>query len=372
MRTFARVVSFVIVAVLGWIGGSLYPAPPALIAQVSPQALAARARGDLQAIQSGQGMKWKALQSLLGRDEARRLADDAIRAAQQAGNVIQVEHVVDQATKEAELQVSVPSIAVPTPEPPAALEPVVQTLSAATKPAGAPTKPAPVAPAAQAPSAATKPGGAVTRPAPSSAQAGPVTPSPAGPVASASPPAAGVRLLRGPFEATVLLCPGMTISDAPPSDASRHIANFSMLVNVNGDVLAVDPIRDACLSSGFGTRGGRLHKGIDFYNPTGGAILAAGDGTILEMKYRDDYGNMILIDHGHGVYTRYAHLSSFHNGLALGAHVHAGDEIGLMGNTAAYPVPLHLHYEMLLGDYGNPKGSFGLTPHSPFEYRAAM
>jgi murein DD-endopeptidase MepM/ murein hydrolase activator NlpD len=90
------------------------------------------------------------------------------------------------------------------------------------------------------------------------------------------------------------------------------------------------------------------------------------------MKYRDDYGNMILIDHGHGVYTRYAHLSSFHNGLAVGAHVHAGDEIGLMGNTAGYAVPLHLHYEVLLGDYTNPKGSFGLTPHSPFEYRAAM
>jgi murein DD-endopeptidase MepM/ murein hydrolase activator NlpD len=140
---------------------------------------------------------------------------------------------------------------------------------------------------------------------------------------------------------------------------------------VNGAIIAVDPIRDACLASGFGTRNGRLHKGIDFYNSAGGPILAAGDGTIIEMKYRDDYGNMILIDHGHGVYTRYAHLSSFHSGLAVGAQVHGGDEIGLMGNTAGYPVPLHLHYELLLGDYRNPKGSFGLVPHSPFEYPAA-
>jgi hypothetical protein len=45
-------------------------------------------------------------------------------------------------------------------------------------------------------------------------------------------------------------------------------------------------------------------------------------------------------------------------------------EIGLMGNTAGYPIPMHLHYELLVGDYRNPKESFGLTPHSPFEYKS--
>jgi len=254
------------------------------------------------------------MQSFLGPDEAERLAADAVRTAQQAGSAIKVEHAIDDATREAELLTPIPSTVTPPAVP--------------TRPIPAPTA------------------------------------LPAAPSATAS--------LRGGFESLVALCPGMTVSDAPPFDQAGHIANFSPLISVNGDVLAVDPIRDACLSSGFGTRNGRLHKGIDFYNPAGGPILAAGDGTILEMKYRDDYGNMVLIDHGHGVYTRYAHLSSFHNGLSVGAHVRAGEEIGLMGNTAGYPVPLHLHYEVLLGDYANPKGSFGLTPHSPFEYRAAM
>lgn len=45
--------------------------------------------------------------------------------------------------------------------------------------------------------------------------------------------------------------------------------------------------------------------------------------------------------------------------------------IGLMGNTAGCPIPIHQHYDVLAGDYNNPKASFGLTPVSPFDYLAA-
>ena len=96
-----------------------------------------------------------------------------------------------------------------------------------------------------------------------------------------------------------------------------------------------------------------------------------GDGQIIEMKYRDDYGNMILIDHGDGVYTRYAHLASFGRGLMPGVSVRAGEQLGLMGNSASYQIPMHLHYELLLGDYGNPKGSFGLESADPLSFPAA-
>lgn len=48
-----------------------------------------------------------------------------------------------------------------------------------------------------------------------------------------------------------------------------------------------------------------------------------------------------------------------------------GDMIGLMGNTAGCPIPIHQHYDVLAGDYNNPKASFGLTPVSPFDYLAA-
>ena len=99
--------------------------------------------------------------------------------------------------------------------------------------------------------------------------------------------------------------------------------------------------------------------------------MAAGDGTIVEIKYREDYGNMIVIDHGGGVYTRYAHLASFGKGLSAGVSVRAGEQIGLMGNTAGYQIPMHLHYELLLGDYNTPKASFGLEPVDPLTFPAA-
>ena len=90
---------------------------------------------------------------------------------------------------------------------------------------------------------------------------------------------------------------------------------------------------------------------LDYHADIGVPVLAGGDGKILEMKYRDDYGNMILIDHGGGVYTRYAHLASFGKGSPPGVSVKAGEALGLMGNSASYQIPIHLHYEVLVGDY---------------------
>jgi murein DD-endopeptidase MepM/ murein hydrolase activator NlpD len=189
-------------------------------------------------------------------------------------------------------------------------------------------------------------------------------------VASATPvPAAAAG--PGGFDASLSLCQGMTIHNAPAADAKGRILNYAPRVNVNGVTLATDPTHGTCMSSGFGQRGAEFHKGLDYYDRNGGQIMAAADGVIREMKYRDDYGNMLLIDHGKGVYTRYAHLSAFSKGMAVGQQVRAGDVLGLMGNTAAYPIPVHLHFELLLGDYNNPKQSFGLTPHSPLEFGPA-
>jgi murein DD-endopeptidase MepM/ murein hydrolase activator NlpD len=173
------------------------------------------------------------------------------------------------------------------------------------------------------------------------------------------------------FERSLTLCPGMTVSNAPAADAQRRVRNYASLIIVNGTTLAANPTVGACLSSAFGPRGSGQHKGVDFHSDTGGPILAAADGVVIEAKYRDDYGNMLLIDHGNGVYARYAHLSSFADQVVEGARVTAGQQIGLMGNTASYSIPIHLHYEVLTGDYNNPRGSFGLTPNSPFSFPAA-
>jgi len=173
------------------------------------------------------------------------------------------------------------------------------------------------------------------------------------------------------FEKQLSLCPRMKIENAPAADASLHVAKYTPVVDVKGVRIATFPSRGACMSSGFGKRGDRLHKGLDYHAEDGAPILAAGAGQVVEMKYREDYGNMIVIDHGGGVFTRYAHLASFGRGLSPGVGVAAGEQIGLMGNTASYRIPMHLHYELLLGDYNTPKGSFGLAPADPLSFPAA-
>jgi murein DD-endopeptidase MepM/ murein hydrolase activator NlpD len=193
---------------------------------------------------------------------------------------------------------------------------------------------------------------------------------PDAPPVTASTPQATPSAPAAVFETTLALCPRMTVSNAPPADAERRARNYAPVVSVNGVAIAVNPTRGACLSSAFGPRGSGQHRGLDYHAATGGPIYAAGDGVVVERKYRDDYGNMLLIDHGGGVFTRYAHLSSFDDATLVGARVTAGQQIGLMGNTAAYPIPIHLHYELLLGDYNTPRQSFGLEARSPFTFPA--
>lgn len=186
-----------------------------------------------------------------------------------------------------------------------------------------------------------------------------------------APSAPATSAGRAAFETTLALCPGMTIANAPGADAQRRVLNFSPLFNVEGVVMAVNPTLGACLSSSFGPRGNGRHNGVDYHARDGGPILAAADGVVVEARYRDDFGNMLLIRHGEGVYARYAHLSSFAQGVVEGAEVRAGQQIGLMGNTASYAIPIHLHYEVLTGDYDTPRASFGLTPRSPFSFPPA-
>ncbi len=150
------------------------------------------------------------------------------------------------------------------------------------------------------------------------------------------------------------------------------VKDFHPIVMIRDVRIATFPTPGACLSSGFGPRNDRLHKGLDYHANIGVPVLAAGDGQIVEIKYREDYGNMILVDHGGGVFTRYAHLASFARGLSQGVTVRAGDGLGLMGNSAGYQIPIHLHYEVLVGDYANPKGSFGLEPVNPLGFPAAQ
>ncbi|MEM9840422.1 MAG: M23 family metallopeptidase [Pseudomonadota bacterium] len=157
------------------------------------------------------------------------------------------------------------------------------------------------------------------------------------------------------------LCKGLAISNAPRANASRYVTGFTPMARVNGVALIRTPAPNACLTSGFGMRNGRAHKGIDLQSKPSGPVVAAGRGTIVEARYRDDFGRYVLIDHGNNVYTRYAHLASYGAGVQEGRTVSRGQKLGQMGNTAAYRIPVHLHYEVLTGNYGTPKKSFGLV-----------
>ncbi|KCZ94035.1 M23 family metallopeptidase [Hyphomonas johnsonii] len=163
------------------------------------------------------------------------------------------------------------------------------------------------------------------------------------------------------FPVTLSLCPTLAVANAPPADAGLHILGYTASATLNGVTLARAPVETACLSSGFGARNGQVHTGLDLYNPDPVSIYAAADGTVREAAFRDDFGNMLVIAHENGVFTRYAHLASMPN-LAAGDSVLSGETIGVMGNTAASLIPRHLHYEILTGEWGEQAGSFALTP----------
>lgn len=88
----------------------------------------------------------------------------------------------------------------------------------------------------------------------------------------------------------------------------------------------------------------KFHYGIDFTAPTGAEIYATGDGIVDEVESsRRGYGNKIIIDHGFGYKTLYAHMTEFN--VKQGQKVKRGDVIGYVGNTGLSTAP-HLHYEV--------------------------
>jgi murein DD-endopeptidase MepM/ murein hydrolase activator NlpD len=118
------------------------------------------------------------------------------------------------------------------------------------------------------------------------------------------------------------------------------------------------PVKDAFFGSPFGYRqdpiaGLRaMHEGIDFIAPPGTPIVAAADGVIVFAEYHPEFGNMIDIDHGAGLTSRYAHLSRLD--VETGRMVKGGERIGALGNTGRSTGP-HLHFEVrMLGVAQNP------------------
>lgn len=97
------------------------------------------------------------------------------------------------------------------------------------------------------------------------------------------------------------------------------------------------------VTSGFGPRWGRQHKGLDFGAPAGTPIRSVTGGVVRSAGYDGGYGNQVTVEHADGTVTAYAHMSKI---LARsGAKVAAGETIGLVGTTGS-STGNHLHFEV--------------------------
>lgn len=119
----------------------------------------------------------------------------------------------------------------------------------------------------------------------------------------------------------------------------------SMMIPTQAPVPGVD------LGSGFGWRidpfTGRsaLHTGLDYSAPSGTPVLAAAGGLVVAQEFHPEYGQLVEVDHGNELVTRYAHLSS--TAVKKGDLVRRGQRIGAVGNTGR-STGAHLHFEVLV------------------------
>jgi murein DD-endopeptidase MepM/ murein hydrolase activator NlpD len=100
---------------------------------------------------------------------------------------------------------------------------------------------------------------------------------------------------------------------------------------------------------------GAFHSGVDISSTYGTPVIAPADGTVAFADFLGGYGRAIVIDHGHGITTRFGHLANF--AVIAGQHIQRGDTIGYVGLSGRSTGP-HLHYEVRIND----------TPVNPHKY----
>jgi murein DD-endopeptidase MepM/ murein hydrolase activator NlpD len=107
----------------------------------------------------------------------------------------------------------------------------------------------------------------------------------------------------------------------------------------------------------FSEEGSEFHKGVDISAPTGTAVRATADGIVIYSEWSNGYGRLVVIDHGGGIQTYYAHLSRFY--AQTGQEVRRGELVGTVGSSGRVTAA-HLHYEVRVGG----------APVNPYRYLA--
>jgi len=130
---------------------------------------------------------------------------------------------------------------------------------------------------------------------------------------------------------------------------------------VNGRLLSLFGHREDPFSL-KGDNPGEFHSGVDISAETGTPVRAAADGVVEQAAFVvGGYGKLVIIDHGNGLSTRYAHLSRFE--VVPGQEIRRGDVLGYSGNTGRVTAP-HLHFEVR-------KGGVAIDPY-PYLTHSAM
>ncbi len=135
---------------------------------------------------------------------------------------------------------------------------------------------------------------------------------------------------------------------------AEHVTAFAAFQPPNLMCLTAEPIASGNFyeeSSGYGWRNDpighfpKFHSGTDFRGKRGTPVLAAGSGTVIFAGSKNGYGNIVIVDHGDGITTRYAHLKKIIS--RKDSVVTAGMQVGELGATGRATGP-HLHFEVRL------------------------
>ena len=135
---------------------------------------------------------------------------------------------------------------------------------------------------------------------------------------------------------------------SPPSKHPQTTADWMRLIQAPN----LWPV-EGIVTGSFGEREdpfngeGAFHSGIDIGSSYGHPVIAPADGVVTFAQVMEGYGRLIQIDHGHGISTRYGHLSAY--AVVPGVHVHRGEIIGFVGLTGRTTGP-HLHYEVRINN----------------------
>jgi len=156
-------------------------------------------------------------------------------------------------------------------------------------------------------------------------------------------------------ETTILsrIVTGSSLFPQTPAKTTPSLAALASISELADSVPVLHPFNHSEISSGFAVRNDPIngkkkpHEGIDFRGELHSPIVSAANGIVIRARPAGTYGNMIVIDHGHNITTRYAHLDSFL--VHEGDKVAMGQVIGTEGKSGRVTGP-HLHYEVRLNN----------------------